>query len=67
LGLYLSQAREESMIDDCLGVSREELKTVLDLDDEEMDKAIKHLVEMNLLTLCQCVPPHWLLAVLVEP
>jgi len=55
------------MIDDCLGVSREELKTVLDLDDEEMDKAIKHLVEMNLLTLCQCVPPHWLLAVLVKP
>jgi len=55
------------MIDDCLGVSREELKTVLDLDDEEMDKAIKHLVEMNLLTLCQCVPRHWLLAVLVEP
>ena len=58
--------REESMID-CLGVSREELKVVLDLDDDELDKAIVHLVEMNLLTLCQCVPPHWLLAVLVEP
>jgi len=66
LGLYLSQARGESM-SDCPGASREELKVILDLDDEEMDKAIKHLVEMNLLALCQCVPPHWLLAVLVKP
>jgi len=50
----------------CACVGRDELKHILELGDDELDKAIKHLEEMNLIRLCDCMPPQWLLAVLVE-
>jgi len=58
------------MIDDCPCVSREELKVIFHLDDDELDTAIKHLEEMNLFWLCDCMPPQWILAslnVVVKP